>query len=470
MISVRINDNPYRAAERFTIRSTSGSMSTSSVDVLIGDNTIPQALQPVQIFDGETAIFFGYIESAESPVFSTALEPKRWRLNIYSGEKVFDFRLVNDAWQEKYTHEIVADIFTDYIETEGITLGEISVLDYFYETYTSSYQKVSQVLEELAQLVDAQYFISEDKKFYFLKRDAISIVDAPEHITALQKSQTAIDVRTVQTVLGASEETSNQTENFVWVTDQKTATLGYQVSSVSGITINGTPVEYGVRGIDEADTDVSFLYEFGSQIITVNDNATTKPANTDNVVIVYKGYYDIIVVTENEQLKEQIATLNGTSGRIEYVETDETIDNYLDAQAKADALLAQYGEMESEITCKLDSTDYTSLLTGWRFAYPELGVAGDYVIVERTIEDFGPDKLRVSLKMKNKGFFSRYGTVFKRRDKKEKRVVVVYKSSLFGDNLSLVDVPVFELGGMVYYPTSGLFTDPELDGFFPVWG
>ena len=107
----------------------------------------------------------------------------------------------------------------------------------------------------------------------------------PECVTGLQIDDDSGDVRTVQIVTGASEETSAQTEQTFWLENQSAWVLGYQVSSVTGFTIDGIIAGFGLKGVDEGDTDVTFLYDLGSNSVTVNTNATTKPATGDNVVI-----------------------------------------------------------------------------------------------------------------------------------------------------------------------------------------
>lgn len=454
MITVKISGTEYRADTRISIRQQAGSLSTSNIDVLVDDGAIPGPLEKVIISNDGTPIFLGFIESAETPTFSSGEEVKLWRLSVYSANKLFDFRLVNNSWQGKYTHEIVSDIFSEYIETEGITLGEISTTEYYHEVYSISYMKVADVLAELAETLDAIYTIDENGKFYFLVRDSIDMYDAPEHLTALKEMKRTGEVRTEQIVLGATEETSTQNFSEIWDSDQSIITVGYQISAIDGITINGTPAGVGIIGLDEADTSKTFLYSVGSQVITVNNSASVKPTTSDIVAGVYKGYYDIIVISENEELKTQIAALNSTSGKIEHVLTDETIENYSDASNLSGALLDKYSEFESEVTCKTLGLDYTGLYTGWRLAYDDLGIVGDYVITERNIEDFG-EELLISLKLKNKGLFSRYGTVLKTRDKNKQREIIVYRQSFISNDLMIRDKVFANDYGMMYFPSSG---------------
>jgi hypothetical protein len=76
-----------------------------------------------------------------------------------------------------------------------------------------------------------------------------------------------------------------------------------------------------------------------------------KPVNGDLVVTVYSGFYDIIITNTNDQLVNQISNLNGTSGKIENVFSDETLKNFADADQKANDLLSQNDSATIEISC-----------------------------------------------------------------------------------------------------------------------
>jgi hypothetical protein len=73
------------------------------------------------------------------------------------------------------------------------------------------------------------------------------------------------------------------------------------------------------------------------------------------VVIIYKGYFDIIIENTNESLKAEIASISGSSGIIENILSDETIESDTDADTTATALLNENGERVQEITCELQT-------------------------------------------------------------------------------------------------------------------
>jgi len=470
VIKVLVGTEEYSADDQYSIQQQAGAVSSSNVIVkVLSTQDVPQTFADCTITVDDVPIFWGIIQSVESPEFAGGYEVRKYNLNISSGESIFNNRLVSEACGDMLTHEIVQILFDNYIADEGITLGQISVSTQLYENWNCSFEKLSDVLFELAEDINASFYVSPDKKFYFVTRDAFEQIDAPEKITGLKLEEENGDLRTVQIVTGASEETSTQTEGMFWALDQTVINLGYQIKSVTGISINGIPVGVGKLGVDETDITKTFLYQIGDQSVTLNSNATVQPAEGDNVVILYKGFYEIIVTNTNDSLKSSLIALNGTSGIIEQILTDETIDNFSDADQKATALLNQYGEREQTLSCSCNSLDLsdTDLYKIWNFALTDLRITGQYIIVERSLSSFGVDKMWSRIKLKNKNFFSRYGTVLNKKVKKRGADVKVYKQTVIGDTMTNSDSVVFDQGDFVFYP-SDYFIDPMFtDCFYP---
>lgn len=471
-MKVTIAGEVYSAADSYSIRQQAGSASTSDIDIkVVSGQSVPLSLSSCVIEDDGVTLFSGIVESVQSPSFKGGKEVKRYRLTLISYERIFQNRVISDAFESKYTHEIVQSLFDNYISAEGITLGAISTSVQMYENFNYSFSKLSDVLEELADDINASYFVTPEKEFYFITRDAFTLVTMPDGVTGLQIEDDSADVRTVQIVTGASEETSAQTEQTYWLQNQSAWVLGYQVSSVTGFTIDGVIAGFGLKGIDEVDPSVTFLYEPGSNTITLNSGATVKPATGDNVVIVYKGYYDIVVTNSNDALKESISLLSGTSGLIEEVYTDETIDNYQDAETKANSLLQQYGERQKEISCSCRDFENTEIFTMWEIYRPDINIEGQYVVTERTISAFGPDEYWIQCKLKNKGYFSRYGQTLKTVQKNRNATTKVYKNAVIGESVSASDAVTFDHAGLVCCPvgaTGGALFDTGLPGFYPM--
>ena len=478
MITVKISGTEYKAESHFSIKQQSGSISTSDIDVLVPATApVPVAKEAVQILNDETPFFFGYITTAETPEFCTGKESQRYRLELSSAESALKNRLVNEALQNTTTTGIVQTLFDNYIAEEGFTLGSISTISRAWDTWNQAYYNLYTALQELADDCGALFYISPDKKFYFLLKQDLTQIDIPEHVTSLKRNENADGMITQQTISGATEETTEQTEQFLWNTDsnafQQSCNLAYPVASISAVYIgektdtgmSWTQVSYGSKGTDDEDTTKTFLYVEGSTTLALNGNAVTKPSSSlPYVKVVYIGTYDIIVTDTNDTLKTQIASLNGTSGKIEAYKSDSTIETFQDADTAATNLLNENDEWTEEISAKCHGIDDTALYMAWNIQNADARIAGVYVIVERTIEDFGPDAFFIAVKLKNRSLYSRYGTCLKDTTKVKNSDVLVYKTSVFSEKLSLAESWSIakDLKGYLHFPASSGIAAPSL--------
>lgn len=465
----------YRVTNKYSIREVAGQPATSSIGVLVYDKPIPVSHAVVELWDETetTRIFTGFISSVDAPEYSTFYETDIYNLQVNHITSLFTRRLVSEAYQNKYVHEIVQDIFDNYLAEESLTVGTIETFTRQYENYIIPRLKVSDVFSEMCDETGAVAYISNDKKFYFMTKQNFMLINAPAHITKLKKAENGNALKTVQLVSGASEKTSQQTKSIVWATNQTTIELGYQVASEPSATINGNPVNFGVQGIDEGDISKTFMWRFGNNAISLNSNATTKPIAGDLVVVLFEGFYQIEVDATNEALKSTIAAISGTSGKIESVVVDTNIKNTQDGQNVAEGLLTENGVREESVTLVCHDLEASELLNTWRFNYNEKGIIGDYVVIERTIEDFY-DKYKISVKLKNSRFNAQYGKVFNKNIKQINNLSiredeVVIKTSTVSESTTSVDTWQLNNAGVIMYPSGSNLYEPEnLPGFYPV--
>ena len=478
MISVLINGTAYTAESHYSIKQQAGAISTSDIDVLVPSTaSVPVARSAVQILNDGTPFFYGYITSVETPEFCTGRESQRYRLELTSAESVLKNRLVSEALVNTTTTDIVQTLFDNYISEEGFTLGEISYITRSWDTWNKAYYNLYSALQDLADDCGALFYISPDKKFYFQQKSDLTQIDIPEHVTSLKRTETADGMITQQTIAGATEETDTQTEQFLWSVEpeayQSSCVLAYPVESITAVYIgeslstgmSWTQVDFGVKGTDDDDATKTFLYTTGSTTLAVNGKAVTKPSSSvPYVKVVYVGTYDIIVTDTNNTLQSEIAKLNGTSGKIEAYTSDSTIETFQDADTTATNLLDKNNERSEEISAKCHGIDDTGLYMVWNIQNTDARIAGVYVIVERTIEDFGPDAFFITVKLKNRNLYSRYGTVLKSDDKTKKSDTLVYKTAIYTETLTAVEnwTVTKDVIGFLHFPASSGIAEPSL--------
>jgi len=453
------------------IPNATGNLSGLSLSVRLTLTTADLTVSPlvssisVSISQESDVVFFGVVGIPETPTYTTEFVPNRYSLQIQSANALLYRRTLSEAYQEKTITEIIQDIFDNYIAGEGITLGQISTLDFSYDVYVAQRKYVADVLDELAGPVAATWHIGPDKKFYFLTKTDFSSTTAPSHLAEIKKSVSGLDQRTVQIIAGAKAKTAIQTQTETWGADQKQIIAGFPLAEMPTLTINGTPAIVGAKGLND-EAVYTFLWSYNSNIISLNFNATTKPTTGDTVVLSYVGFFEIEIENQNGAKILELASLTGSSGRIEKVETDTSIETFTDGSNLADELLDRFGEADETITCTTDNLEYTDLLTSWTFDLPEINIVGDYIITERSITRLTDTKPRVRLTLKNQNYYTKYGSVFNKYDKNVRRLSVNSKAVIIKTEASWNEVLSFdeswEQAGLVYYPTASDFIDPVL--------
>lgn len=475
MFNLKINGVSWRLTDKYSISEQIGAVASSSFDVALDDNAPPEPWDKIQVFDDLTLIYTGFVVSVDYAGFSSGYESQIYKLKSNSPMWILANRLISESWIGKTATEIVNSVFTSYLSSDGFTLGTIEVFAQEYAEFTANQLKAIDVLNTIADQVGAVIDITPDLVFNFYSRTNFTEVTPPTHIRDLKLQEDGAGIRTVQVIVGGTEKTSTQTQTIAWETGQASISLGYQVSEGPTVTVGGSSATVGIVGIDSESTTKMWLWSYGQASISYNSNYSGgEPASGAAIVITYKGYYDVAITVQNETLSSEISAKTGTSGMIESVETDTTITNYADGQALAEAYLNQNNESEKNLSLVCHDEAKSKTLNIWDMNYPSLMITGKFVIVERTIT-YGYDSPIIRVKLKNKNFYSRYGTIYNQYNKTIKDLTVgsgslVYKTNSAIETLSMIDNFSVENGGIVYYPVGESSTDliyPAIDGWYP---
>lgn len=432
-MKVLINGIGYEGLADWNIAEKVGNPTSSTLRVLVESQPVPQSGDVVEFLDdNDTVIFFGILGIPKSPAYSSPYEPRIYNLNCTNGNAITQRRLANVSYSNKTMTEIVNDLFDRYIAGEGITKGTISEIDTpTFEVYNCKNMNLMSVLNELAGFIGGVWQITNDKVFNFVKLDdfphcsqVLTLDNAP--FGNLQRTDNAKDLRTNQIIDGAFLTTDPQTEQYMVTDDWSGFDTVFPIIQQPSMSINGTPVPddaIGVRGIDDEDEDVLFLWSYNSRQVSVNRNYTGSItlAVNDVVQIVYVGMAPIRYEVMNSDKADEIAQKTGLSGIIDNLYVDSTIVTRQDAVNKAEALLQQYGEQKNTIRCVTDS--HTLLMAGfvpsdielytqWTFDIPELDMVGEYVITEKTLKPLRLDddsSMAISLTFMDRDFVQSYG-------------------------------------------------------------
>jgi len=170
-------------------------------------------------------------------------------------------------------------------------------------------------------------------------------------------------------------------------------------------------------------------------------------------------------------MQNQIAELHGSSGIIENVYTDETIDNQADAETKAAALLDLYGDSEQVISCECHDMTASQLLNMWTFPYSDYGITGKYVVTERHITSFGADAFLCSITLNSKNFMRRYGSVLNKKKKSVNKDIKIYKKTTVSDSVTASETVTINNTTLTCFPIvrgDGRLYNSGLPGMYPI--
>lgn len=464
-MKVYINGTEYNATDDWTISEKVGNPTSSSFNVLVEEQPVPQSGDVIEFKnDSDDIKFFGLVGIPKSPAYSTPYQPKLYSLNCTNGNSIMQRRLVNQSYSNKTMTEIVNDLYTRYIQGEGITLGTISEIDTpTFEVYNAKNMSLMSVLNELAGFIGGVWQVTDDKVFNFLKLDdfphcsqTLTVDNAP--FGNLQRTDNAKDLRTNQIIDGAYLTTDPQTEQTTVTENWNGFFTAFPIVQKPTLYVNNVQVPetaVGVRGIDESDT-ILFYWAYKSNQVSLNPSYSgTKPAEGDVIKIVYVGLAPIRYEVRNSAKVDEIAQKTGLSGIIDNLYTDSTIVTRQDAVNKANSLLQQYGEQKNTIKCVTDihtflsagfSVDDLTLYTQWTFDCPEFDMVGEYVITERVITPLrrnDDDSVTISLTFMDRDFVQSYGETI------TKLYFDITKLSVRADEIVINDMYVDETLGLV---------------------
>ena len=190
-IKLYISGVEYNFTDSFLIREQSGASASSQIDVSpIGDALPPVSWQSVVMEEDGAPFFYGIIQSVDTPEFISKYNWFIYPITVLSGESIFNNRLVSESFNGKYTHEIIDYLFDNYLAEENLTKGTISQFQRYYEKYTASRLTLADVLTELGDAVGAVARVSEGKVFSFTSREEFPLVDTPDTVARIKKSET----------------------------------------------------------------------------------------------------------------------------------------------------------------------------------------------------------------------------------------------------------------------------------------
>lgn len=329
-------------AGTLSIMSAIGRRSQASFQIKTTISTHFQQYQAVAIYDRfSTLIFSGYVT-----------QPKEQKPG-YIGTLIHDIicvdqhyladkRIIAAPYASQTCGYIVNNIITNYLASEGVTVGQVNAGPTIDATFV--YVSAAAALDALATRAGFYWQIDQFKQLYFVPYTAIvnstvidgSQIDASSGMTVERGNP---NYRNTQYVLGGVAQTTSQTETRKGDGTATAFTFSYPFATAPTITVNGTAKTRGIKGVNTSGYD--WYWAKGDPILA-QDTAGTKLISTDTLSVTYIGQYSTVVISTDPAQIVIEAALESSTGIVESVTTDSTIQSTTAGFSLAGQLLARY--------------------------------------------------------------------------------------------------------------------------------
>lgn len=331
----------------------------------------PTINQKVELLEDSVLLFGGQIVAMEEMV-----QAKKEVVRITCKDFSFDMdkKLVVQVYENMTVAAIIEDIKTNYLPAGYTTTNVVCTVEIEYIAF--NYELPSKCLQQLAQIVDYDWYVDEAKNiFFFLKGSQtapfeLTDTSANYIYNSLFISEDITNLRNSIIVRGGTYEGNSYFEEQEADGDRTAFTFAYKYSNVV-VTVNGVSKTVG---IDFIDNPASFdcLYNFNEKALKFPTG--TKP--TAGQIVKITGNPHIPVVT-----KLTNAPSIASYGEFQFKIVDKSIGSKEAARDRARAEIAAWATSIKEGEF---STYTTGLKTGHKVHISSINRSFDnYYIISR---------------------------------------------------------------------------------------
>jgi len=321
------------------------------------DTLVPSIGQDVKIYKDttDTMLFAGTIISFKKQILSPS-SLASGRTYSYSVEcqdygHLLDRYLVNNSYVSQTCKQIIEHIVANYTDPAiGFTTNNVST----GRTITKinfSYKTVSEAFQELAQLLEFEWYVDSDKDIHFFEKETLS---APFEINdeALQNKIFDFNlepdysqVRNRVFVRGSYYLSGDYTENIVCDGETRAWNVAFKPHDLTSVTLDTVAKTSAVDHLSDDDGTYEFFWNYAEQYIRCADNVGTQITPVAGTVLSFTYNYEIpiIIRADNEESQTAIGTIEGGTGIYESVIKDETISTREEARNRAKAEVNTFG-------------------------------------------------------------------------------------------------------------------------------
>lgn len=332
-------------------------------------NTFFKQFQFVAIVDNTgTLIFSGYITSpsAQKPGFQNSLI---WSISCIGREFLAKKRVVQKSYTNQTCGSIARDIFDTILQPEGAyaaliydgpTISDSQIIPFTIDgnvllPQKNFFCKASDALDQLVTEASASgvpYYnaIDQNAGVYFAPYGAVTGPTIDDTLIDQNQNPPTItwanpNYRNGQYETGGVAQTSTQTEARKGDSNTTSWPMSFDLASAPTINVDGASKTVGIKGVDSGK---DFYWQQGSPDI-VQDSGATKLTSSNTLNVSYIGQYPNTSLVYNAAQIAYQASVDGTSGIIEEIDTDQTLTSASNALSKASNLLTRMAQQGGQL-------------------------------------------------------------------------------------------------------------------------
>ncbi len=353
---------------------------TSQVDILrfnvirkggvAGGGYKPSVLDDVEVLEDATQIFGGQIVEIEENVVADDIEVFTCLAKDYSYD--MDRTLIAANYEDTTVADIIED-FKDNFLPAGYTTTNVNC-DIVARYIAFNYEYPSKCLQQLAELVNYDWYVDGDKNIYFFEKSTypapfgLTDISGNYYYNTLKVKNSLANLRNSVIVRGGQYLGELTSEKQIADGTETTFKQGYQYNTVF-VKLNTVSQTVGIANIDDPD-DFDCVYNFQEKFVLFPE--ASKPADGDEVEVGGFPYIPVIV-------KVKDPTSVTAYGEHQFKIVDKSINSKEGARDRARAELIAWANSISDATFE---TMTVGLAVGQQInvASTIRGVDEDYVI------------------------------------------------------------------------------------------
>ena len=301
--------------------------------------------EPVAIYNADgTKVFGGVIHSSTERIINKDG-------GLFHDIRVIDWHWLSDkriaarSYEDKTCGYIVADLITEYLSGEGVTVGEVQAGPPL-STCVIKYVSCSSALDKLAEAAGFTWYIDESKALYFIDRATnaapwnISGTEGYEIYNTVRLRQGNDLYRNTQYERGIKCLTSEQTATRIGDGETRAFTMDYPLGKVpTSIKVDTVAKTFGIKGVESGK---DWYWSKGDPVISQDVGGSVLTAGNE-LEVKYYGEFEAVVAAQDETaVAAQLAIEGAGTGVVEHVVEEADITDLTTAIDAALAKIARY--------------------------------------------------------------------------------------------------------------------------------